>query len=83
MFEGEQLSGEKQLEHLGRAKMLLRKVRSIPEKLWPLFEHVIERNWGRSAQTTGILVLGHNFSLMMYKRLIDYIIECLIKVNVL
>ena len=59
MFEGEQLSGEKQLEHLGRAKMLLRKVRSIPEKLWPLFEHVIERNWANSAQTTGITSALH------------------------
>ena len=59
MFEGEQLSGEKQLEHLERVKMLLRKVRSVPEKLWPLFEHVIERNWESPAQATGITITVH------------------------
>ena len=68
MFEGDKLSGEKQLEHLGRAKMLLRKVRSSQKKLRPLFEHVIERNWANSAQTTSItsgLHLGFGTQLLI------------------
>ena len=48
--------------------MLLRKVRSVPEKLWPLFENVIERNWESPAQATGItstLHLGFGIQLLI------------------